>query len=100
MQNPLCLDYLKLPGPARGVVVKETELKPGVVSPVKPHDVILNIDGFDIDAQGNYHDPQYKKLVLENLSSRQKWAGMTCKIKLWREGGEPGDHLSAAESRI
>ncbi len=87
-QNPLCLDYLKLPGHARGVIVKETGLKPGIPSQVKPHDVILQIDGFDIDAEGNYHDPQYKKLCLENLSSRGKWAGMDCKFKIWRDGKE------------
>ena len=87
-ENPLCLDYLKLPGPARGVIVKETGLKPGVVSLVHPRDVILQIDGFDIDAEGNYRDPQYKKLCLENLSSRGKWAGMDCKMKIWRDGKE------------
>jgi hypothetical protein len=88
VSNPLCLDYLTLPGPARGVIVKETGLKPGVVSIVHPHDVILQIDGFPIDAGGNYVDPQYKKLVLENLSSRGKWAGMDCKMKIWRDGKE------------
>jgi PDZ domain len=87
-ENPLNLDYLKLSGPARGVIVKETGLKPGVVSLVHPRDVILQIDGFDIDAEGNYRDPQYKKLCLENLSSRGKWAGMTCKLKIWRDGKE------------
>ncbi len=50
--------------------------------------MILQIDGFDIDAQGNYRDPQYKKLVLENLSSRGKWAGSDCKMKIWRDGKE------------
>ena len=50
--------------------------------------MILQIDGFDIDAEGNYHDPQYKKLCLENLSSRGKWAGMDCKLKIWRDGKE------------
>ena len=88
VENPLNLDYLKLPGQARGVIVKETGLKPGVVSPVHSGDVILQIDGFDIDAEGNYHDPQYNKLCLENLSSRGKWAGMTCKLKIWRDGKE------------
>jgi hypothetical protein len=87
-ENPLNLDYLKLPGPTRGVIVKETGLKPGVESLVKPQDVILSIDGFNIDAQGNYLDPQYKKLCLENLSSRDKWAGMDCKLKIWRDGKE------------
>lgn len=87
-ENPLNLDYLKLPGPARGVIVKETGLKPGVVSLVHPRDVILQIDGHDIDAEGNYYDLQYKKLCLENLSSRGKWAGMTCNLKIWRDGKE------------
>ncbi len=87
-ENPLNLDYLKLPGPARGVIVKETGLKPGIVSLVHPRDVILSIDGFDIDAEGNYRDPEYKKLCLENLSSRGKWAGMNCKLKIWRDGRE------------
>jgi hypothetical protein len=86
--NPLNLDYLKLPGAARGVIVKETGLKPGVVSLVHPRDVILEIDGFPIDAEGNYIDPEYKKLCLENLSSRGKWAGMECKFKIWRDGKE------------
>jgi hypothetical protein len=88
VQNPLCLDYLKLPGPARGVIIKETGLKPGVASLVKPRDVLLEVDGFKIDAEGNYHDPDYKKLSLENLSSRGKWAGMTCQFKIWRDGKE------------
>ena len=87
-ENPLNLDYLKLPGPARGVIVKEIGLKPGVVSVVHPRDVILQIDGFNIDAEGNYQDPEYKKLCLENLSSRGKWAGTTCNFKIWREGKE------------
>jgi hypothetical protein len=86
--NPLNLDYLKLPGEARGVIVKEIGLKPGVVSLVHPRDVILQIDGFNIDAEGNYIDPEYKKLSLENLSSRGKWAGMNCTFKIWRDGKE------------
>lgn len=88
VSNPLNLDYLKMPGQPRGVVVKETGLKPNVTSVVKPHDVILNIDGFDIDTEGNYRDPQYNKLCLENLSSRGKWAGADCKMKIWRDGKE------------
>jgi hypothetical protein len=87
-ENPLNLEYLKLPGPARGVIIKETAMKPGTVSLVKPRDVLLQVNGFDIDAQGNYHDPQYKKLSLENLSSRGVFAGMTTKFKIWRDGKE------------
>jgi hypothetical protein len=84
--NPLNLQYLKLPGPARGVIIKETAMKPGTTSLVKPRDVLLSIDGFDIDSEGNYIDPSYGKLCLENLSSRGKFAGQTCKFQIWRDG--------------
>lgn len=88
VENPLNLNYLKLPGAPRGVILKETGMKPGTVSLVHSRDILLQIDGFDIDTEGNYHDPQYKKLCLENLSSRGKWAGMTSKLKIWRDGKE------------
>ena len=86
--NPLNLEYLKLPGTPRGVLIKDTGMKPGTTSVVKPRDVLLSIDGFNIDSEGNYADPQYNKLSLENLSSRGKFAGQTCQFKLWRDGKE------------
>jgi hypothetical protein len=88
VDNPLNLEYMKLPGPPRGVIIKETAMKPGTVSLVHPRDILLQVDGFDIDTEGNYHDPEYRKLSLENLSSRGKWAGMTSKFKIWRDGKE------------
>jgi len=53
---------------------------------LKPQDMILQIDGFDIDIQGDYQDPEYGHLMLENLSTRNKWAGDDVKMKIWREG--------------
>ena len=88
VQNPLSLQSLGLPGATRGVIVKDTGLKPGVTSLLHSRDIILQIDGFDIDAQGDYDDPQYGKIMLENLSSRGKWAGQHCAIKIWRDGKE------------
>ena len=58
VENPLNLAYLKLPGAPRGVIVKETAMKPGTVSLVHSRDILLQVDGFDIDTEGNYHDPQ------------------------------------------
>ena len=99
-ENPLNLEYLKLPEAGRGVIVKDVGLKPGVVSLVHPRDVLMQIDGFDIDAEGNYRDPQYKKLCLENLSSRGKWAGMTSKFKIWRDGKEMDIVYKLPKARI
>ena len=99
-ENPLNLDYLKLPGPARGVIVKETGLKPGVASLVKPHDVLLQIDGFDIDAEGNYADPAVQEaLPRKSLLARQVGRHRLPVQDLARRQGN-GHHLQAAQGRV
>jgi len=59
-----------------------------VASPMKPRDIILEIDGFKIDVQGDYNDPDYGNLLLENLATRTKRAGEKVKIKVQRDGKE------------
>jgi len=85
-ENPETLDYLKLEGEKRGAVVIDVPNKPGVESVVKPLDILLQVDGFDIDTQGDYVDPDYGHLMLENLSTRNKWAGDPVRLKIWRAG--------------
>jgi hypothetical protein len=88
-QNPALQGRLKLPGDARGVVVIHVPNRPdGRDSVLRQDDIILSIDGFEIDVQGDYQDPVFGYLMLENLSSRGKWAGDVCKLKIWREGKE------------
>ncbi|HXT39810.1 MAG TPA: hypothetical protein VN887_07290, partial [Candidatus Angelobacter sp.] len=74
-ENPETLDYLGLEGERRGVVVIDVPAKPGTQPVLKPRDILLQVDGFDIDMQGDYVDPDYGHLLLENLSTRNKWAG-------------------------
>jgi hypothetical protein len=81
-ENPATLEYLKLPGEPRGVVIIDTPTN--VVTELKIHDVITEIDGFAIDQKGDYVDPQYGPLNLECLSARKHWAGDDIKIKVWR----------------
>ena len=85
-ENPETLDYLKLEGEKRGVVVIDVPKKPGIEPAVKRRDVLLQVDGFDIDTQGDYVDPDYGHLLLENLSTRRKWAGDPVRLKIWRDG--------------
>ncbi|HYT58618.1 MAG TPA: hypothetical protein VEL06_00500 [Haliangiales bacterium] len=85
-ENPETLGYLKLEGEKRGAVVIDVPNKPGVESVVKPRDILLQVDGFDIDTQGDYKDPDYGHLLLENLSTRNKWAGDPVRLKIWRDG--------------
>jgi hypothetical protein len=85
--NPASLARLKLPGEPRGVIVIDVPERPdGGEQVFKPQDIILRIDGFDIDIQGDYQDPEYGHLMLENLATRSKWAGDEMKIQIWRDG--------------
>lgn len=85
-ENTASIAYLKLPGEPRGVIVIHVPSKRGVDPVLKPHDILLQIDGFDIDTQGDYEDPDFGHLLLENLSTRRKWAGDDVKMKIWRDG--------------
>ena len=87
-ENPDTLAFLKLPGDPRGVVVIDVPTQSGAQSGLKVRDIILQIDGFNIDIQGDYMDPQYGHLILENLSTRNKWAGDIVRLKISREGRE------------
>jgi hypothetical protein len=86
-ENPATLSNLKLTGSPRGVVVIEVPKRPDNAENVlKPHDIILNIDGFDLDVQGDYTDPDFGPVMLENLAIRGKWAGDDVKMQISRDG--------------
>jgi hypothetical protein len=86
-QNPASLARLKLAGDPRGVIVSSVPARPdNLPQVVHPQDVILNIDGFDLDIQGDYLDPEYGNIMLENLATRNKWAGEDVKMVIWRNG--------------
>ena len=84
--NPATTEYFELNGPARGVLVIKPFTRPGAKSPLKLHDIILEVDGFPIDIQGDYLDPDYGHVIMEYLACRNKWAGDTVKFKVWRDG--------------
>ena len=86
-KNPASLARLKLPGEPRGVIVDNVPDRPdGGEQVIKPNDILLNIDGFDLDMQGDYRDPEFGNINLENLAVRRKWAGEVVKLRVWREG--------------
>ncbi len=85
-ENPATLKYLKLEDEPRGVIVIDSRAKPGQAQVLRPHDIILQIDGFDIDTQGDYMDPAHGNLLLENLATRNKREGDKIRIKIWRDG--------------
>lgn len=86
-ENPDTVAYLGLDGEPRGVIVIDVQTN-RTASAMKPRDIILEIDGFAVDVQGDYNDPDYGNLLLENLATRTKRAGDTVKIKVLRGGKE------------
>ena len=86
-ENTTSLAFLGLDGEPRGVLVIDVPARPDDgESVLKQHDVILEIDGFAIDIEGDYNDPEFGHLMLENLSTRRKFAGDEVKLKIWRDG--------------
>ena len=86
-QNPASLTRLKLTGEPRGAIIISVPKRPDSLEQViEKQDIILNIDGFDLDIQGDYMDPEYGNLMLENLATRNKWAGDDVKMVIWRNG--------------
>ena len=86
-KNPASLARLKLTGEPRGAIVIHVPDRPdGGEQVVKRDDIILSIDGFDLDMQGDYTDPEFGHLNLESLAVRHKWAGDPVKMRIWREG--------------
>jgi hypothetical protein len=70
----------------QGVVIVEGSELAGNEGLLRPLDILLQVDGFDIDSEGDYLDPDYGKLLLENLSTRKHWAGDEVPLRIWRDG--------------
>jgi hypothetical protein len=87
-ENPETQRFLGLPGEPRGVVVIDVPEKPGMAAVFRPRDLILEVEGFPIDIQGDYLDPDYGHLLLENLATRNKRAGDTVRFTIWRDEAE------------
>jgi hypothetical protein len=84
--NPATTKYFEFSGQTGGVLLIKPSTRPGAESPLKLHDIILEIDGYPIDIQGDYLDPDYGHVIMEYLACRKKWAGDIVKFKIWRDG--------------
>jgi hypothetical protein len=84
-QNPATLKLLRDPDLNKGVVIIDAPERAGSEG-LKARDVLLQVDGSDIDSTGDYNDPDYGFLSLENLATRAKWAGDRIPLTVLREG--------------
>jgi len=85
-ENPATIEFLKVPGEPRGVVVIDIPKSPGADYVLKKRDVIVEIDGFAVDTEGDYDDLEYGHLMVEGLATRRHFAGETIPMKVARDG--------------
>lgn len=71
-----------------GVVVTEVGGKGLSDNTLKVGDLILSVDGFEIDSEGKYLDPEYGRLSFFGLSTRRHSAGEALPMTIWRDEAE------------
>jgi S1-C subfamily serine protease len=82
--EPAKRQYFGLPADDRGVLVLRTLPGSSTARVLQPGDVILSWDGFPIDSQGYYNDPDYGRLILVHLIMGRRHPGETIAVTLWR----------------
>jgi S1-C subfamily serine protease len=86
-RDPQLRKYAGEIGKGGGVYV--TGVEPGTAveqAGLRVGDVIVGIDGFDLDQNGNYIDPVYKKLDFSNLLTARAYSGEKVAFRLQRQG--------------
>jgi S1-C subfamily serine protease len=86
-RDPQLRHYLQLDGTKGGVLV--TQLLPngpGAAADIQKGDVLIEIDGYAIDADGNYQDPDYGRISLGHLVATKHFEGEEVPVKLLRDG--------------
>ncbi len=86
-RDPQLRKYAGESGNGGGVYV--TGIEPGTAAArggLQVGDIITGIDGFDLDQNGNYVDPLYKKLDFTNLLTARAYSGETVPFKVQRQG--------------
>jgi S1-C subfamily serine protease len=79
---------LNFPGTPKGVFITQVDPTCAEAKVFKNDDLILEINGMSIEANGDYDDPVFGFINLENLAVREGIAGSTIHFKIWRQGAE------------
>ncbi len=85
-ENPATLEHLKVPGAPRGAVVIIVPKSPPPGYVLRKHDVIVEVDGFPVDMEGDYDDPDYGHVMMEGIATRRHFAGDRIPMKVARDG--------------
>ena len=87
--NPALVRSKGHSGNDRGIVVTKVEGRgegESESTQLKRGDLILSINGFEIDSEGKFLDPDYGRLSFQALATRRHAAGETIPMRIWRDG--------------
>ncbi|HBR95373.1 MAG TPA: hypothetical protein DEA90_14525 [Opitutae bacterium] len=87
-KNPALLQSKGMTNTDIGVVVTKVGAHRLAANTLHVGDVLLAINGFEIDNDGKYIDPTYGRLSLYGLATRDKHAGETLPMRIWRDHQE------------
>jgi len=79
--------HLGMAGETRGVVVREVQTGGSAHGVIEPRDILLSIDGYDIDADGYYLHPRYGRLKFQHALIEGHRVGDVLELQVLR-GGE------------
>ena len=97
--DPVRRAFLHVQNQTGGIQVLACLPGAGAMEALRPHDVILSMDGFPIDNMGFYEDPDFGRLLFPHLITGRRKPGDTIRLELVRDR-EPMDiELSLARYR-
>lgn len=83
--DPALAGWLGFDGAPRGVMIRQVPWGTSACGVVRPRDVLLSIDGRDIDTSGNYERPGVGNLRFTAVIA-PRWAGEEIPLQVMRDG--------------
>ncbi len=80
--------YLGLTGEPRGIVIRQVPWGSSGCGVLKPRDILLEIDGEPLDAEGNYAHRWLGRIGFNHLLAERFSPGQTVKLRVHRDGRE------------
>lgn len=84
-KNPALRESKGLDDNTQGVVITSVGKRRLAQNSLKTGDLLLSIDDFPIDNDGTYLDPDYGRLSINGLATRQHQAGDPISMTVWRD---------------
>jgi S1-C subfamily serine protease len=85
-EDPVLTASLRLPGDPHGVLITGANWGGSSCGILRPRDLLLSLDGHEIDASGYYRHPRYGLLRFTTITTDGHRAGETIKAEVWRDG--------------